>query len=266
MTQAIPPDTDLLILAAPERDFSSGELQEIDRFLEAGANKVFFYLGQPAQPVLTNLDAFLAEWGLAVDTGMVYESNPNMILWSNPFVSLVEFIDNDFSKAALSQGLYPVLPQSRPLSIIFEGSRYRNTQTLIQSSASSGIRLTDADGGSGMSDRKPPIPLLAMSTNSRTNVEGTYVSNHVVVSGSVLALDQLMLGDLEIANSSYFLNLMGSLIKREDQFYVQDKTMGFSNLGATAAQVLILTLIFVVLAPLAVLGTGIVVWLRRRHK
>jgi hypothetical protein len=268
MTEVIPPDTDLLILVAPERDLSPGELQEIDRFLETGANRAFFYLGHHTQPALKNLDAFLAEWGLAVDAGIIYELNDNLILWNNNFVSLAEFIDNDYSKSALTQGLYAVLPQSRPLRIVFENGRYRSTQTLIQSSASTIIRPTDdsTDGQSGSSDLKPPIPLLAMSTSSRTNVEGTYVSNHVVVSGSVLALDQLMLENLNIANSSYFLNLMGSLIKRESQIYIQDKTLSFSNLDATAAQVIIITLIFVILVPLAVLGTGIVVWLRRRHK
>jgi hypothetical protein len=268
MTEAIPPDTDLLILAAPGRDLSPEELQEIDRFLETGTNRVFFYLGYHAQPALKNLDAFLAEWGLAVDPGIVFEENNNLILMDNPYVFLTELIDNDYAKSAISQGLYPVLPQSRPLRMVFEHGRYRSTQVLIQSSASSGIRPVDAplDWQPGAADLKPAIPLLAMSTSNRTNVEGDFVSAHVVVSGSVLALDQGILGSSNIANSSYFLTLLGSLIKREDQFYVQDKTVGFANLDTTAAQMIIITLIFVVLVPLAVLGTGIVVWLRRRHK
>ncbi|MDR3247431.1 MAG: GldG family protein, partial [Treponema sp.] len=269
MTEAIPTETDLLILAAPERDLSPEELQEIDLFLESRTNRIFFYLGLYTQPPLKNLEAFLAEWGLAVDTGMVFESNENLVLWNNPLLFLAEFIDSDYSRTALEQGLYPVLPQSRPMRILFEGSRYRSTQTLIQSSISSFVRPADADlidWQPSESDWRPGTPLLAMGTNNRTSVDGDIISSHVLASGSVQAFDQFLLENLNIANSSYFLNLMDSLNKREAKFYVQDKTLGFTQLDITTGLQITLTLIFVILVPLVVLGTGIVVWLRRRHK
>jgi ABC-type uncharacterized transport system involved in gliding motility auxiliary subunit len=71
---------------------------------------------------------------------------------------------------------------------------------------------------------------------------------------------------LSFANSTYFLDLLGRISGRENQIYIQDKTLGFANLNITAAQMNILGVIFIALIPLAVLGTGIVVWLRRRHK
>jgi hypothetical protein len=267
MTEPIPPETDLLILAAPERDLSPEELQEIDRFLESGTNRVFFYSSYHDQGELKNLDAFLAEWGLAVDTGIVSEENPNLTM-GNPYMFLADWVSNDYSKTAEEQRIFSVLPRSRPLRIVFEQLRYRSTEVLIKSSSTSGVRPADSplDWQPSTADLKPEIPLLAMGSSNRNNVEGDVVSAHVVVSGSVLALDQSILGSLNIANSSYFLNLMDSLIKREASFYVQDKTMGFSSLEATDAQIFILGLIFVVLIPLAVLITGIVIWLRRRHK
>jgi ABC-type uncharacterized transport system involved in gliding motility auxiliary subunit len=88
----------------------------------------------------------------------------------------------------------------------------------------------------------------------------------MVVCGSVLAWNEGVLGNSNIANSTYFLDLVGRLTGREDQIYVQDKTLGFANLDITASQVILLALIFIVLFPLGVLGTGIGVWLRRRHK
>ncbi|MDR3248782.1 MAG: hypothetical protein LBT39_08345, partial [Treponema sp.] len=68
------------------------------------------------------------------------------------------------------------------------------------------------------------------------------------------------------ANSAYFLDLLGGLTKRGDQIYIQNKSLLASNLNATMFQGIVLALIFIVLIPLAVLGTGIGVWLRRRHK
>jgi hypothetical protein len=271
ITGTIPPEASLLILAAPERDLSAEELAGIDRFLEGGNNRVFFYLSslyQPDQSGLPNLDAFLTEWGLAVDGGIVFETDSNRIIGDSPYLSFADFVEDDYSKSTIAKELYPVLPQSRPLRLVYEAQRYRKTQVLIRSSPSAGIRPADAslDWSPSSRDLKADIPLLALSSSTRNNVEGDIVRSHVLACGSVAAWNSSILGNLNIANSSYFLDLLGRLAGREDRLYIEDKTLGFSNLNITAIQLIILSLIFIVLVPLAILVTGIVVWLRRRHR
>jgi hypothetical protein len=274
ITGAIPPEASLLILAAPERDLSVEELAGIDRFLEGGSNRIFFYLSSLAQPSqldqsgFPNLDAFLTEWGLAVDGGIVFETDGGRIIGDSPYLSFADFVEDDYSKSIIAKGLSPVLPQSRPLRMVYEAQRYRRTQVLIRSSPSAGIRPPDAplDWGPSPRDLKADIPLLALSSSTRNNVEGDIVRSHVLACGSIAAWNPSILGNINIANSSYFLDLLGRLAGREDRLYIEDKTLGFSNLNVTAVQVLILSLIFVALVPLAILVTGIVVWLRRRHR
>jgi hypothetical protein len=274
ITEAIPPEASLLILAAPERDLSVEELEGIDSFLEGGKDRIFFYLtslGQPSladQSALPNLDAFLAEWGLAADSGIVFETNSSRIIGDSPYLSFAEYAEDDYSKTAAQQELYPVLPQSRPLRLIYEAQRYRRTKVLIRSSPSAGIRPPDAplDWAPNPQDLRADIPLLALSSSTRNNVDGDIVSSHVLVCGSTAAWNPSILGSVNIANSGYFLDLLGRLAGQEARLYIQDKTLGFSNLNITLDLVIILTLIFVILVPLAVLISGIVVWLRRRHR
>jgi hypothetical protein len=268
MTEEIPAGTSLLILAAPERDLSSDELSKINTFLENGDDRVFLYLSSYTQPDLPNLDAFLVEWGIAVDTGLVFETNNARIIGNSPFVALADFVENDYSRSVIEKELYPVIPQSRPLRILYEGQRYRRTSVLVQSSADSGVYPVDApaDWYPGPQNMKANIPLMTLTSSTRNAVEGGLISSHVVVCGSVLALDQYFLGSTSLGNSTFFLNLLGTLAGREDQVYVQDKTLGFTSMTITGAQVLVLSLIFIVLVPLVVLVSGIVVWLRRRHK
>jgi hypothetical protein len=275
MTEAIPPEAGLLILAAPGRDLSLEELNGIASFLESGANRIFLYLSSYAQPGqgdnllgLPNLDAFLAEWGIAVEPGIVFETDDARIIGNSPYVAFSDFVENDYSKSVQEKGLSPVFPQSRPLRLVFDAERYRTTSVLVRSSPSSGIRPADAgqDWFPTAADMRADIPLMTLTTSTRNNVEGDIVSAHVVVSGSVLSLNQGVLGNINIGNSGFMLDLLGRLSGREDQIYIQDKTLGFSNLNVTGAQVIIFGLIFIVLIPLAVLGTGIVVWLRRRHR
>jgi hypothetical protein len=274
ITEPIPPEASLLILVSPERDLSVEELEGIDSFLEGGKDRIFFYLtslGQPSladQSALPNLDAFLAEWGLAAEAGIVFETNSSRIIGDSPFLSFAEYAEDDYSKLAAQQELYPVLPQSRPLRLVYEAQRYRRTKVLIRSSPSAGIRPPDAplDWAPSPQDLRADIPLLALSSSTRNNVEGDIVSSHVLVCGSAAAWNPSILGSVNIANSGYFLDLLGRLAGREERLYIQDKTLGFSNLNITMGQMIVLTLIFVILVPLAVLISGIVVWLRRRHR
>jgi hypothetical protein len=275
ITEPIPPEAGLLILAAPDRDLSVEELARIDEFLEGGGNRIFLYLSSLTQgpnpldqPVLPNLDAFLTEWGLAVDGGVVFETDSARIIGDSPYLSFADFVEDDYSKTVIAKGLYPVLPQSRPLRLVYEAQRYRKTQVLIRSSPSAGIRPPDAplDWNPGARDLKTDIPLLALSSSTRNNVEGVIVNAHVLVCGSAAAWNPSILGNINIANSSYFLDLVGRLSGREDQIYIEDKTLGFSNLNITGIQLIVLAVIFIVLVPLIILVTGIVIWLRRRHR
>jgi hypothetical protein len=268
LTEEIADDASVLILASPARDLSVAETQKLDAFLEGGADRVLFYFASSSQPSQPNLESFLAEWGIEVQTGMVFETDRNRILFNSLFVALCDFAEDTYSKTAAQQGLNPVIPQSRPLGILFEARRYRSVKTLVRYSPASGILPADArpDWTPDEQDMVGNVPVLALSTSMRNNITGDIVRNHVLVSGSLGAVDQVLLESPNIANSSYFLELLGTLAGREDRIYVMDKTLGLTELGVTAGVVLILGLIFVVLLPLGVLVFGIAVWLRRRHK
>jgi hypothetical protein len=268
MTGDIAPDTQVLIAAAPVRDFEEAELQKIDAFLEGGDGRLLFYLASAVQPPLPRLASFLAEWGIEAAPGVVFETDTDRILYNNPFIAFNDYAEDTYSKNMAQKGIRPVIPQSRPLKALFEGRLYRTVKTLVRYSPKAGIRPADAPEGwqPDLSRLEGDIPVLVLSTFQRNNIEGDIVKNHVLVCGSVLALNQIFLGSPNIANSGYFLDLTGTLAGRTDQIFVMDKTVGFTELGASLARVIVLTAIFMVLLPLAVLGTGLAVWLRRRHK
>jgi ABC-type uncharacterized transport system involved in gliding motility auxiliary subunit len=264
LTEDIPPDVSLLILARPSRDLGIPELQKLDAFLGEGRDRTLFCFADIGQPNLPNLTDFLAEWGLAVESGLVYETSNARILMSNPSVALADFAEEKYAKNASEKGLYPVIPLTRPLKVLWEAKGWRTTTTLVKSSETSAVRPLDASPD--WTPDPSSVPILALSDFYRTNPQSEALSGHVLLCGSTFALDSSMLSNLNLANSAYFLDLLGQLAKRDDQIYVQDKTLGFTELRVTGEQVALFTLIFVVLLPLAVLVAGIVVWLRRRHK
>ncbi|MDR1286741.1 MAG: GldG family protein [Treponema sp.] len=268
ITEEIADGVSVLILAAPARDLSLDETRKLDDFLEASTGRALFYLASPSQPLLPNLDSFLAEWGIEAQAGTVFETDGSRILMNSPFIAFCDYAEDVYSKNMAQQGLQAVIPQSRPLGALFEGRRYRSVKPLVRYSPSSGILPADAgtDWAPDARSLAGNVPVLMLSSSTRNNVSGDIVRNHVLVSGSLGAVDQFFLESPNIANSAYFLELLGTLAERDDRIYIQDKTLGSTQLGVTASVILVLGLVFVVIFPLAVLGAGIAVWLRRRHR
>jgi hypothetical protein len=268
-TGDVPDGASVLIIAAPARDFSVAELRKIDAFLEGGDKRLLFYLASPAQPDLPNLAGYLGEWGIAVDQGVVFETDNSRLISVSPYIAVVDYAgDEEYSQNMVRRELLAVIPESRPLRAVFDQARYRNVTPLLTFSPTSGIRPPDApnDWSPSPLQIRGNVPVLMLSSQFRNNAAGQPVEAHVLVSGSLFALDGSILGSPNIANSAYFLDLLGTLTGREDVIYIQDKTLGFAGLGANVLQIMMIAVVFTVLLPLGVLGAGIAVWLRRRHK
>jgi hypothetical protein len=267
-TGGIPSGASVAILAAPARDLSEEELRKLDVFLEGGDGRVLFYLASLSQPVFPNLGAFLAEWGIEVRQGVAFESDANRLIGSSPYIALADYAEETYSKNMAQKDILPVIPQSRPLGALFEGARYKTVKTLLRLSPGSGIRPPEAPDNWSPSPVQITgnVPVLLLSSETRNNASRDLVRSHVLVCGSVFAVDAGILGSPNIANAEYFLDLLGNLAGREDRIYVQDKTLGSAELGASFFQIVVLAVVFTVLLPLVVLGAGIFVWLRRRHK
>jgi hypothetical protein len=263
LTETISPDTAVVIMASPDRDLSGEELGKIDAFLASGGTNTFFYLAMAEQPALPNLAAFLAEWGIGVEEGMVFETDTSRLFGNSPYLALVDYAEDEFSKKSAERGLYTAVPQSRPLRMIFEGQMYRTVTTLLKYSAASGIRpAAVVDWQPASSDITGNVPVLMLSRYFRTNMPQA----NVLVCGSLLALNEYLLGSSSLANGSYFLDVLGSLSGKKATTYIENKTIQSFQLGTTLGQVVIIGVIFVIILPLAILITGIVIWLRRRHK
>ncbi|MDR0554140.1 MAG: GldG family protein [Treponema sp.] len=268
LTQEIPPEVSLVILAAPLRDVEETELQKLEAFLSGGDNRTLFYLTSAAQPALPLLESFLAEWGIGVEEGAAFETDTSRLLNSMAYISFAEYAEDAYSKSAAEKGLLPVIAQAKPLKVLFEQSRYRTVTLLLRLSPDSGVRPagTDADWQPSRADITGNVPVMLLSSSVRNGLSGALEQTNVLVSGSILSLNQSLLGSPNFANSGYLLDLLGSLAGRERSLWIQSKAIRYAQLGVTLGQIIIIALVFMALLPLGTLVSGIVVWLRRRHR
>ena len=108
------------------------------------------------------------------------------------------------------------------------------------------------------------IPMIALS-NKYTFIENEQVLSNLVVFGS----DQMLRSDITSAtyynNGDYFVSILNKISGKENGIYIVEKDLSGDTFPLTTSQFIVLAVVMFVI-PLAVLITGIVVWIRRRHK
>jgi hypothetical protein len=271
MTDTIDPSAALVIMCAPARDISEDEARKLDAYLTSddGSTKTFFYLASAQQQAdLPVLNAYLAEWGIGVNPGVVFETNQNNLFQPNIFMTLAEYMEAEYSQSVIEKNMVAAIANARPLELLFDTKTATTTTGLLQFSATSGVRPADAaeDWSPTAADVSGPILALGMGRRVITN-PGEPIYATVLVSGAETFIDPYLLGSANIANSEYVLSLLGKLAGKDEVVKIQNKIIGDSQLGLTSiTQAIAIGAVFLAVIPLAVLISGIVIWLRRRHK
>ncbi|WP_312644955.1 GldG family protein [Hydrogenoanaerobacterium sp.] len=271
-TEDIDPDAKFALLLGPKKDLEPDVLKKLDVFLENGGNygKTLLYTADAEQPVLPNLEAFLVEWGIQVGTGAVFETSASRVYNYNPFYPVTDYVDEEYADMILTPTMLTLVPLSKPINALWEYRDEYSTRILLQYGESAGVRPADADDTftADNAEQKGPFPALILSTKTKPNRELGAVAqaSHVLVSGSSGLLDGYAIDNTSFANSEYLLNLFHSLSERKDIIKIPSKTIAGNALNMTQSKANGLGLVFALLLPLAILGTGIVIWMYRRHK
>ncbi len=270
LSEDINPDAQFAVINAPMRDYTADEIKRLDAFLDNGGNygKTLIYFADSDQPVLPNLEAFLEEWGIGVGQGIVYETDNNMLASAQyPFYAFTEFTSSDYTTAIASRDLGVLMAFGKPLTALFEGKGDKTTATLLSYSATSYLYPADAPEGYTPStdDVKGPFGALIRSQKMRYDGTTPLTSNLLVFSTSV-AVDESVTASTVMGNAEYVTEMLNTISDKGTSLNIVAKTVGSKEISVTAAQIIVLGIVFIVLLPLAVLSVGIVVWIKRRNK
>ncbi len=125
----------MLIISSPTEDFTVSELEAIDTWLynngERGRGVLFF--ANISSPELPNLYAYLEEWGIAVERGVMFDTNSQTRLPSDPKTMLYKATtdSNEIVDAVKGSTTTYILGTAVPISTTFETDRNRDTYVPI---------------------------------------------------------------------------------------------------------------------------------------
>ncbi|MBR6790039.1 MAG: GldG family protein, partial [Oscillospiraceae bacterium] len=132
MTEDIPENTTIAILAAPVTDITETEADKLSAYLDNDGNlgKILYYFADASQPELPMLESLLEEWGIAFGDGYLAETDMNNIYMTNT-VMMQQYGENETFTEGLNLSVPIVSYTARPMWALWPNNSNRYTEVLL---------------------------------------------------------------------------------------------------------------------------------------
>lgn len=260
LTSTIPDDCDLLIINDPTSDFASDglvdEISQLQTYLENGGRVLLTTNGYDETP---NLDAVMAQFGLAREAGLVVEGDSSHALYGYPYSLFPDYGTTDESTA-------------------LDGV---NRSTHVMLSVAQGITVTETDGVTAeslLNTSEDAYSKLNFDTSSTTDKENGDTDGPFSLAVWARKDDTgakvIWIGCPNMDNEQLYQSIPGNLTFLQgcaasmvgQDILIDTKALEASPITIPASTATTLGLVFVFVLPAAVLIAGAVVVLVRRRK
>lgn len=254
--QEIPEDTDLVIIAAPSKDYTEEQLKILDDYLDLRGDlgKTLMYIADSSYGDMPNLYDFLAEWGYDLGEGIVKETTEGYYL-SNSDTTIMTFDQGTDYSTAIAGGNYTYIASDNvPITAKWEENENYSTTTVMATSET-------AQSG----EKQGEYVTIGVATYLMPSTEAYYTSNVIVLSTLDL-IDSQFNSFPDVGNLQIVMSTVNEAMGRQaDEISFDVRTYQSQSFVADAAAAGIMTAIFVAVIPLALLIVCIVVCVRRRR-
>ncbi len=260
LTSTIPDDCDLLIINDPTSDFASDglvdEISQLQTYLENGGRVLLTTNGYDETP---NLDAVMAQFGLAREAGLVVEGDSSHALYGYPYSLFPDYGTTDESTAldGVNRSTHVMLSVAQGITVTETDGV--TAESLLNTSEDAYSKLnfdtsstTDKENG----DTDGPFSLAVWARNETTGAEVIWIG--------CPNMDNEQLYQSIPGNLTFLQGCAASMVGQD--ILIDTKALEASPITIPASTATTLGLVFVFVLPAAVLIAGAVVVLLRRRK
>ena len=260
--EAVPEDAHSLVVFAPERDLTKDEEEKIRNYLENQGRAIFIMKFQNQE--LPNFESLLKSYGITVERSLVVEGDNSMHA-GNPLYLVPQMESHSIVSPLRSEKMYMLIPGAQSIRILDMKKRSLKIEPLLVTSENSWAKVnmeaTTLEKEEG--DIEGPINIAVAITDEIYKDNETKETKLVVISNADFLGSSL--ASQVPGNTNFFMNSLNWLQDREENISIRPKSLTVPRLNINASQQLILAGVVVILIPLAILASGLFVWLRRRH-
>ncbi len=260
-------ESNLLIIAAPTKDYSEEDLKKLDDFLynDGKYGKNIMYVADYSQPKLPNLEAFLYDWGYVIGEGIVYESDENLAYANMPYLNTLTFVDPNITlQSALAEvsayGYY-----GRPAVVADVLDVNMESTIELEHSLTSKVGYIK-DGQFTKDETSKAINYVAMAVTKQSK----YTEDIDIVASNLMFVNSLGFFSDEIFERSYSANpditmaVIDNMLGRGNNLVLPAKSLSAAALGITYNQANLIGTIAAIVIPVVLLAVCLFVYIRRR--
>lgn len=252
----IPEDADCVAIYAPQSDITEEEAKMLTDYADGGG-KLLVMAGPVKDASLDNLSSVLGHYGVEVVEGIVIEGDRSHYAFGYPYVLMPDMVSSDITDSLMETRYYPIFPISQGLDI--SGSSAEVTELLTTSDASfsklAGYALDNYDREAG--DIDGPFTVgLSIAPEGGGQLIWFSASNF---------LSDMYNAYSSGANVDLAMNALDSLIGEREAIAIRSKSLNYNYLTISDSTASLLKLLMIGVFPLAYLGIGAGVILRKRR-
>lgn len=265
-TDEIPDEVDLLVMCAPTTDYTETEIEKLEGYLASYKN--FVYCANTDAGELTNLELYFREWGVAFDNSVICDSRYRVYGNYAAIITVPGSSADDAIITGIDITNFVVMPNAKPLSLLWTEKGTMTSQELLQSSTTSYAK--SLSGGAITSYEKADGD-VAGTFSTAILVTDSHIVSNVTVNTNCLFLSSPQVFNTTLINTESYGNMRFTTNVFSD-FGASSKTVTMRSKKYTDPELNVignsLTVMLVLLCaiPVAIILFGIIVWRRRKNR
>ena len=266
-TDKISKKSEFLIIFKPMSDIDEDLYKTITAWLDNdgkyGHNVLYFPNDDIDAALFPNLNALMADYGMAVDYAYIFEKDTDHLIPGNNLNnSLFDYADTAFTDDLTNKSKKVIMGGARgtmPIRILDPSVA---SQMLVSSENVERFDIKTQELGSVDGN------LCGAAIGRKGGSAATGAKSAVVAVGSYYAVSNLYLTADTYNNAAYFINMVNVLSHKNDvSVLIEGKDPKSTELGVSSQNDLSFLSVFVrFIIPGLVLIAGLIVWIKRRHK
>ena len=251
----IPEEADCIMIYAPTSDISTEEKDMLAEYTKNGG-KLLVAAGPVAEGSLDNLYSLLTDYGVEPCEGIVVESDREHYTLQ-PYVLLPDMASHAITDSLIEEHYYPNMPISLGLDVSGADSAVTPLMTTSDTSFSkiAGYDLDTYEKEDG--DIDGPFA-VAVSVDCGSGGQMVWFTSSVF-------LEDMYNAFASGSNSDLAMNALSSLIGEREAMAIRSKSLNYNYLNISSSTASLLKVLMIGVFPLAYLGIGIGVIVRRRR-
>jgi ABC-type uncharacterized transport system involved in gliding motility auxiliary subunit len=263
LLSALPADTAVLVLAAPDRELLEGEIAHIKTYIDDGGSLLWLMDPGDAQ----GTEELASQLGIRFVPGIVVDNNTNLrntLRIQHPaMIPVLDYMSHPVTENIQYNTLFPISQGVEQVDKTFDGSVI--AQSLPQSWAETGAVNDEIAYQPEEGDTKGPIGIVIALERTITDESSAEKSTQrIIVTGDsdFIANSYIGVG----ANLALGLNMFNWLAGDDDIISIEPRNAPDTQLQLDDTEVMLISVGYFIVLPACLVLAGVVIWLRRRRR